>query len=65
MAPSSTQQGINSNTLSPARCRIVPSNTSCYPYNGSAIFAATTFQFARGKVFPSVGITNIFLLRNR
>jgi hypothetical protein len=65
MAPSSTQKGVNANTLASQRSRIIPSNTGSYPYNGSAIFSATTFQYAKGKVFPSVGSTNIFLLGNR
>ena len=64
MAPSSTQQGVNSNTLAAQRSRIIPSQTGSYPYN-PVVFGPTVFQFARGKVFPSVGITNIFLLRNR
>jgi hypothetical protein len=62
MAPSSTQKGINANTLAPARCRIIPSNTSTYSYNGSAIFSPTTFNFARGKVFPATN--GIFTLQN-
>lgn len=53
MAPSSTQKGVNANTLSGTRCRIIPSNTSQYPYNGSAIFNATKFQFATGPLFPT------------
>jgi len=65
MPTSSTQKGINGNTVSAQKSRIIPSNTGSYPYNGSSIFAATTFQFARGKVFPSVGSTNIFLLGTR
>lgn len=65
MPPSSTQKSVNANTLAAQRSRIIPSNTSTYPYNGSAIFAATTFNFARGKVFASVGSTNIFLSRNK
>ena len=62
MAPSSTQKGINANTLAPVRSRIIPSNTSTYPYNGSAIFAATTFNFARGKVFPTT--SGIYTMQN-
>jgi hypothetical protein len=58
MAPSSTQKGVNANTLASQRSRIIPSYTGSYPYNGSAVFAATTFQFANGKVFPTLGNSN-------
>ena len=61
MAPSSTKKGVNFNTIScqtpglPCPCSIT---NNCANRNWNIIFAAKTFSFANGKVFPSLGNSN-------
>jgi hypothetical protein len=62
MAPSTTQKGVNANTLAGQRSRIIPIQ---YPGRLPYIFSPTVLNFANGKVFPSLGnsSTNPFIYR--